>query len=280
MENGVTMNYAICNETFQNWDWAETCHRVAELGYQGIEIAPFTLGEDVRQLQSHARHVFANTAKRAGLQVVGLHWLLVSPKGLSLTSQDDAVRRETTDYLAALADFCADMGGKILVLGSPAQRRIPEGDNAEIATERLHDCLEPALDRCEKHGLTLCLEPLPPPEADYILTLREAVTLVEEFQHPSLKTIFDVKSASSEGTPLPNLIREFAPWIAHVHANDANRRGPGFGDTDFVPVLSTLREIGYAGYVSIEVFDYSPDPITIARDGLAYLKRSEAAGQG
>jgi sugar phosphate isomerase/epimerase len=269
------MNYAICNETFQNWDWAETCHHVAELGYQGLEIAPFTLGEDVRRIQSHARHVFANTAKRAGLEVVGLHWLLVSPKGLSVTSREEAVRRETADYLAALVDFCSDMGGKILVIGSPAQRRIPEGDTAQAAADRLQSCLDPALARAEKQGVTLCLEPLPPPEADFILTLREAVTLVEKFNHPALRTIFDVKSASSEGIPLPDLIREFAPWIAHVHANDANRRGPGFGDTDFVPVLTALKEVGYSGYVSIEVFDYTPDPTTIARDGLAYLKRCE-----
>src|SRR5689334_19235999 len=123
------MNYAICNETFQNWDWARTCHQVASLGYQGIEIAPFTLADDVRSIASHARRVFANTATRAGLQVVGLHWLLVSPRGLSVTSRDQEVRRETAQYLAALVDFCADMSGNILVLGSPAQRRIPEGDS-------------------------------------------------------------------------------------------------------------------------------------------------------
>jgi sugar phosphate isomerase/epimerase len=278
------MNYAICNETFEGWDWAETCHQIAELGYDGIELAPFTLTEDVRTLRAHARRVYANTARRAGLEVVGLHWLLVSPKGLSITGPEPSVRAATADYLSALVDFCADMGGRILVLGSPAQRRLPIGDPAsngtspvELAAERLQTCLEPALERAAAHGITLCLEPLPPPESDFVLTLREAVTLVQRFNHPSLKTIFDVKSASSEGVPLPDLIRAFAPHIAHVHANDANRRGPGFGETDFVPVLATLREVGYAGYVSIEVFDYSPDPVTIAHDSLAYLRRCESA---
>src|SRR5262249_7183828 len=153
-------------------------------------------------------------------------------------------------------DFCADMGGHIMVLGSPAQRRLPVSDPslgarppAELAAERLLACLEPALDRATAHGITLCLEPLPPPEADFVLRLHEAVALVQKFGHPNLKTIFDVKSASSEGVPLPDLIREFAPYIVHVHANDANRRGPGFGETDFVPVLATLQEVGYKGYV-------------------------------
>ena len=273
------MKYAICNETFQGWEWEPTCRRVAELGYDGIEVAPFTLAEDVRTIGASERAAIARSAQNKGLNVIGLHWLLVSPKGLSLTTQDDTVRVETRDYLAALADFCADIGGKILVLGSPAQRRIPVGDSAIVAADRLEQCLRPALERAERHGLTVCLEPLPPPEADFILNLRQAVELIERFRHPSLRTIFDVKSASSEGIPLPELIRDFAPWIAHVHANDANRRGPGFGDTDFVPVLTTLRDIGYDGYISIEVFDYSPDPTTIAREGLAYLRRCEAAAQ-
>ena len=268
------MRYAICNETFQGWAWDETCRCVAELGYNAVEVAPFTLKEDVRTLSAAERANVAKTARDAGLDVVGLHWLLVSPKGLSITSDDAAVRANTSAYLAALADFCADIGGHILVLGSPAQRRLPAGGVA-VAEDRLTECLAPALERAERHGLTLCLEPLPAPEADFITGLEQAVTLVRRIGHPSLKTIFDVKSASSDAEPLPDLIAHYAPWIAHVHANDANRRGPGFGSTDFVPVMASLGNIRYSGCVSIEVFDYTPDPITIARDGLAYLRACE-----
>lgn len=271
------MRYAICNETFQGWDWAQTCHYVAELGYEGIEVAPFTLAEDVRDLSHHARKVFADTAKRSGLTVVGLHWLLISPKGLSITSRDPEIRQETADYLVALTDFCADLGGNTMVFGSPGARRIPEGDTAEDAADRLVIALEPALNRAEQHGITLCLEPLPPPEADFILTLEQAMTLVRRIDHPALQTIFDVKSACSEGVSLPQLVQEYAPWIAHVHANDSNRRAPGYGDVDFVPILSALKEISYGDWVSLEPFDYFPDPETLARESLAYLKRCEAS---
>ena len=120
--------------------------------------------------------------------------------------------------------------------------------------------------------ITICLEPLPAPEANYLLTLSEAVSLMERLDHPAAKTIFDVKSASSEGVPLPELVERFAPYIAHVHANDANRRGPGFGETDFRPVLAALDRVGYGGWVSVEVFDYSPDPQTIATESLGYLE--------
>ena len=266
------MKFAICNETFQGWEWEPTCRYVAETGYDGIEIAPFTLAEDVRTLDSDARAQIRSTAERAGLEIVGLHWLLVSPKGLSVTSPDSAVRQATADYLLALVTFCADLGGKVMVFGSPAQRRIPDGETREAAAGRFLDSVRPALDRAAENGITICLEPLPPPEADFLLTLREARELIRQLDHPAAKTIFDVKSACSEGPPLPDLIREFAPYIAHVHANDANRRGPGFGDTDFRPVLATLNEVDYGGYISVEVFDYTPDPQTIATESLRYLK--------
>jgi sugar phosphate isomerase/epimerase len=275
------MNYAICNETFQGWNWEDTCRAVADAGYSGIEVAPFTLAEDVRSVSLQSRDDCAKTAASVGLEVVGLHWLLISPKGLSLTTTDEAVRRETSDYLAALVDFCADIGGKVMVLGSPAQRRLPPisgSDSAsayELAATWLGQCLEPALHRAQRRDVKLCLEPLPAPEANFIQTLQEAVSLLKRYQHPNLRTMFDVKSASSEGIPLPDLIREFAPHIAHVHANDANRRGPGFGETDFKPVFSALHEADYQGYTSVEVFDYSPDPITIARESLRYMRACE-----
>ncbi len=272
------MKYAICNETFQEWNWAETCRAVAELGYDGIEIAPFTFMSDTLLPDANTRKSVRQEAQSVGLEIVGLHWLLVAPKGMSLTSDDGVVRDMTAGYLELLADFCADLGGEVMVLGSPAQRRLPQ-NNVALAQDRLAIGLERCLKRAEKHGITVCLEPLPAPEADFILTLEEAIAMIERIGHPNLKTIFDVKSASSESKPHTELLREFAPYIAHVHANDANRRGPGFGETDFVPIFDTLKEIAYTGYVSVEVFDYSPDPVTIARESLHYMKECESKGE-
>ncbi|MCS6777627.1 MAG: sugar phosphate isomerase/epimerase family protein [Chloroherpetonaceae bacterium] len=273
------MKAAICNETFQGWSWQDTCRQVAELGYQGIEIAPFTLAADARDLDTDQRKRILHTARDAGLEIVGLHWLLVSPAGLSLTARDDRIRQETSRYMTALVELCADLEGHIMVLGSPAQRRIPPGDTVQEALTRLLQTLEPVVERCAQREVTLCIEPLPPPEADLILNLREAARIVAEFAHPNVRTILDIKSASADELPIPELITRYGSLFAHVHANDANRRGPGFGDTDFRPILSHLQQIDYQGYVSVEVFDYTPDPITIARESLAYLRQClEAIG--
>src|SRR5579871_2721722 len=189
------MKLAICNETFQGWQWEPTCRYVAEAGYDGIEIAPFTLAEDVRALDGRARSAIRDAARRSGLEVVGLHWLLVSPKGLSATSADAEVRRATADYLTALVEFCGDVGGRIMVFGSPAQRRIAEGDTREVANERFVEVLGPALDRARERDITICLEPLPAPESNFLLTLAEATALARRLDHPAARTIFDVKSA-------------------------------------------------------------------------------------
>lgn len=267
------MRLAICNETFKGWEWARTCDFVAECGYEALEVAPFTLADDARKVTRHERNALRRASEAAGLSITGLHWLLVSPEGLSVTSPDAAVREATSEYLVALTDLCADLGGAVMVFGSPAQRKIHDGMSRAEAVERYAVALLPALDRAHEAGITICVEPLPAPEANFILTLQEASEVVAILEHPAARTIFDVKSASSEGVPLPDLIRKHARMIAHVHANDANRRGPGFGSTDFAPVLAALAEVGYAGYVSVEVFDYSPDPETIARESLAYLRR-------
>ncbi len=266
------MKFAICNETFQGWEWEPACRYAAEAGYDGIEIAPFSLAEDVRAIDADRRRSIHRTAESAGLDIVGLHWLLVSPKGLSMTSPDAEARRATSEYVMALVEFCGDIGGRIMVFGSPGQRRIAEGETSEIAEERFVEAILPALNRAANRGITICLEPLPAPEANYLLTLAEAASLMKRLNHPAAKTIFDVKSASSEGTPLPQLIEEYAPYIAHVHANDANRRGPGFGETNFRPILAALADSDYDGHVSVEVFDYTPDPQTIATESLRYLR--------
>ncbi|MBM3495420.1 MAG: sugar phosphate isomerase/epimerase [Armatimonadetes bacterium] len=266
------MRYAICNETFQGWDWAGACERVAEIGYDGIEVAPFTLAPDVREIGQAERRRCVQVAERLGLTIVGLHWLLVSPKGLSVTDPDAELRAETSRYLVALADFCADLGAKVMVFGSPAQRRIPEGCDAAQAEARYIEALLPALDRAHEAGIRICIEPLPQPEANFILTLAEAEAIVARLDHPAACTILDVKSASSEEEPIPALVARHAQRIAHVHANDANRRGPGFGETDFRPILTALDAAGYDGFVSVEVFDYAPDPDTIARRSLEYLR--------
>ena len=267
------MKFAICNELFENWPWERTCEFVGGIGYDGIEVAPFTLAPSVTDVPPDRRAALRRVAERAKLEVVGLHWLLVSPTGLYINTPDDALRARTAQYLAELVDFCADLGGKIMVLGSPKQRNIAEGLTYNQAWGLMKEALQPALLRAAARGVSICPEALAPQETDFLNTAAEVRRLVQDVDHPNLKMMLDVKAMSSEGRPIADIIRENGDLLAHVHANDANMRGPGFGDTDFVPIAQALKDVGFDGFVSVEVFDFKPDPETIATQSLAYLKR-------
>lgn len=266
------MRYAICNETFQNWTHADVCRTVAELGYEGLELAPFTLAPRITDVDAAQRASLRAEADKHGLRIIGLHWLLAKTEGFQLTAPDPQVRQKTADYLVELARCCRDLGGDILVFGSPAQRRVPTGHTKESTVDFAVDTLRRSQNGIAEAGVKFCLEPLSPPEADFINTCAEALVILDRLAHPNFVLHLDVKAMSTDEAPAPDLIRRHAARTGHFHANDVNLRGPGFGDVDFVPIFRALQESGYSGWVSVEVFDYSPDPVTIARESLRYMK--------
>ena len=273
-----SQKFAICNETFaplgaaDPWSWERTCAFLSQIGYDGVELAPFTFAPDVREISVAQRKKLKRVASDSGLEIVGTHWLLVSPPGLHLHTVDSALRRKTLDYLKALIEFAGDVGAPVLVLGSPKARTIENGDEAG-AWSRMCEMLAALTETLTACNAVLCPEALPRPEADFLLTQADAWRMVEEINHPAIQMMLDVKSMCSEGPAAPAaLCRQFGARTVHVHANDANRRGPGFGDVDFKLIAAALKETSFSGYVSVEVFDYSPDPETIARESLRYLR--------
>lgn len=270
------MRYAICNETFGNWDHAQVCRTVAELGYSGLEMAPFTLAPRITDLTAERRKQLRREAEACGLQIIGTHWLLAKTEGLQLTSADPVVRQRTAEYLIELARCTRDLGGNLMVFGSPAQRRVPPGATQAQAANYAIDTFQRALPGFVDHQVRVCVEPLSPPDADFINTCDEAMELIRRLNHPLFVLHMDVKAMTTETTPRPELIRKYGKHAGHFHANDANLRGPGFGDVDFVPIFQALKDSGYAGWVSVEVFDYSPDPVTIARESIRYMRACEA----
>jgi sugar phosphate isomerase/epimerase len=266
------MRYAICNETFEGWDHARVCRFVAGLGYTGLELAPFTLAARVTDVPPPRRRELRHQAEDCGLQILGLHWLLAKTEGLHVTAADPFVRRRTAEYLVELGRCCRDLGGDLMVFGSPAQRRIPAGAARVQAADYAADTFGRALPGLADCGVRLCLEPLSPPEADFLNNCAEAVELLDRVGHPNFVLHLDVKAMATDAAPAPELIRRYAARAGHFHANDPNKRGPGFGEADFVPIFRALRDSGYGGWVSVEVFDYSPDPETIARESLRYMR--------
>lgn len=280
---GAPFRYAICNEIFGETPFATICEQVSQLGYSGIELAPHTLAEDATALPSEQRQQISEQIRDAGLEFVGLHWLLLSPPGLHITTADENVRRKTWDYVHRAIDLCADLAGDdaehkgVIVIGSPRQRStnglmIPR-QAADILTHELAHTAPHA----ETRGVKLLIEALSPADSDVVNCLGDAVAIVRQIGSPGVQTMFDVHNAVQEKEAHADLIRKHIAYIAHIHVNELDGQEPGRGDYDFARLLSTLHELNYNGWISVEAFDFSRDPREIAERAITHLKAAETA---
>lgn len=266
------MKLAVCNEFFEGWKIEKVFDYAAEIGCEGVEIAPFTLAQSVTRISVARRRSIRKAAEKAGVEIVGLHWLLASPKGLYLTHPDDATRKKTQDYIKALINFCGDLGGKVMIHGSPAQRNIQKGWDRDSCWNNAVDVFAGVTRELEKNDVTYCIEALTTNETNILTSIGEALRFVRAVDHPSFQTMVDTKAAAAENKPHVDVIAEAGKAMRHVHVNDPNLRGPGFGDLDFGPILRALKDRQYDGYVSVEVFDFKPDAQTIAARSIGYLR--------
>ncbi len=267
------MKFALCHELYENTDWATQCHLMAEAGYTGIEVAPFTISLDLASVPVSVFEEMKNEAARNGLEVIGLHWMLAKTTGLYLTSPDAAIRRKTADYLRLLARVCRHLGGEIMVFGSPMQRNLLPGVTREQAADFAVAIFQEVSDTFAEHQVTLCLEPLTPKETDFINTCDEAMQIIQRVDHPTIMLHQDVKAMlGAETESVPSLIHRHKNFCKHFHVNDTNLLGPGMGETDYHPILKALIESQYKGWVSVEVFDYKPGAQHIAVESIEYMK--------
>ena len=264
---------AICNEAFDKWPFAEACQTIRKAGYTGIEIAPFTLAEDPASVTAAQRGQYRDIIASEGLQFVGLHWLMVSPKGLHVTTPDAQLRARSWQHIRNLIDLCADLGPDgVMVFGSPYQRATTGGLSREEATRHYADGLIAVAPQAEARGVTVLIEALPKAQCDVVQTLDEAARLVREIDSPAIRTMFDVHNAIDEAEPHAALVDRHFPLIRHVHVQELDGRHCGWGDYDYKPVLDMLRRRKYQGWVSLEAFDFTPGAEKLANESLRHLE--------
>jgi D-psicose/D-tagatose/L-ribulose 3-epimerase len=261
---------SLCNEVIRELPFDRQCALAAGLGYHGLEVAPFTFGDDGWRMPATKRAQVRRACSDAGIAVSGLHWLLAAPAGLSITTADRTIWRRSVDVLLASIDLCAELGGAYLVHGSPAQRRVNDATDAKRAEE----AWALAADAAQKAGVVYCLEALARPDCNFVNTLTEAIDIVKRIGNPAFQTMVDTLAASlMEAEPVAEAIRRIMPTglMAHIQFNDRNRRGPGQGADQFAPVVRALRETGYDGWIAMEPFVYEPDGATCAARMIGYV---------
>ena len=264
---------AICNEAFEKWDFAEACRTMKQLGYSGIEIAPFTLAEKPLDLSPARRRELKDIMASEGLEFVGLHWIMVSPKGLHVTTPDTELRQRSWQHIRDLVDLCAELGPHgVMVFGSPKQRSTTGGLSVAEATKNYVDGLAGLAHHAEERNVEILIEALPVEQSDVVTTLDEAVTHVRSIASKAIWTMFDTHNAVNEAEPHADLIERNFQWIRHIHVNETDGRHPGTGDYDFVSIFQRLRKLDYRGWISMEAFDFTPGAEVLAKQSIEYLK--------
>ncbi|MGA8595946.1 MAG: sugar phosphate isomerase/epimerase family protein [Bryobacteraceae bacterium] len=266
--------FSVCNEVFERTPFAQAAKTIRSIGYDGLEIAPFTLAESPAEVTAAQRSEYKRILAQENLAFVGLHWLMVSPPGLHVTTPDTALRKKSWEHIRQLIDLCSDLGeGGVMVFGSPKQRNTTGGVSPEEAKTIFADELAKVAPQAEARGVRILVEALPSNQSDVINTLGEAVGIVEAIGSPAVQTMFDTHNAIDETEPHAQLIRKYFGHIAHVHVNEIDGQEPGTGDYDFAALVGVLSDLEYRGWISLEVFDFSRGAEAIAGGALRYLRQ-------
>ncbi len=274
------MKFAICNEIFQDFPLEQQFAVASRLGFDAIEVSPFTIEQYVTDISEDQRKLVVDLGKEHGLEIAGIHWVLVGPEGLHLTSPDDETRERSKQYMRDLTQFGCDIGGRVMIVGSPMQRNILPGVEPAQAKQWFGEAMAEAAKADPKGEFTICIEPLSPEITNLLTCAAEAREIADAVNLPNVGIILDVNAMSAGEDNIPEAIRATKDHLRHFHVNDPNQRGPGWGDVDFRPILATLLEVGYEGYVSMEAFEFELDPVEHAQKSIAYLRETLAEVSG
>jgi len=268
--------FACCNELYEHLPVVEGFRALRSIGYDAVEVAPYTFGHPVFPRALAEAPAARAAAESMGLRVLGLHWLFARTEGLHVHHPDAAVRQAAREHLLRCTDLCRALGGEILVMGSPPARAMLAGERWEEAVKRTRDFFAALMPEAEARDVTVAFEPLARHTSTFINTAAEGLALMRGVRHPRFMLNLDTGALTDEGRPPAETIRELAAEapgaIAHVQVNDPNRLGPGMGALEFAPIRDALAGAGYAGWLSVEAFDFTPGPERIARESLAHLR--------
>lgn len=272
--------YSMCNESMRELPWEEQCSIIGNAGYKGVEIAAFTLVKNgVGDISTGQRKDMVKTIQNAGLECVGLHWLLAPPpKGLHFTTPDATVRAKSVAYLNELIDFCGDLGGHVMIFGSPKQRSTVGAETVEEAKKHFVEGLTAVADHAQQRDVKILVEHLDHTQTNVVNTLAEALNIVKRVNHPAIDMMFDFHNTKDETEPFEVLIKRYYNHIQHVHVQEMDGEYLGTGDavTKYVGSFQLLKDLGYNKWISLEVFDFKPGGKTIAEGSMKALKKIEA----
>jgi D-psicose/D-tagatose/L-ribulose 3-epimerase len=273
------MKRAVCNELFGNLGFPQTCELMASHGFDGIEIAPFTLFNENGRLTPDTIRMVRRCLADNGLGFAGFHWLFARPSGLFMVSEDASVRARAWNQLRHLLESAGELGGGPLTFGSPKQRDsgpLPK----PVARGYLAEGLRSLCDLARRCNSSVLVEALQSSDTNMINTLDEAAAFIKEVGCPSVAGMFDFHNCGDETLRWDQLIPLHEGIIRHVHLNTIDGGYPLHADPDYLAAFRALKDIGYSAWVSLEIFTEPADPSAVLAATAGFLDEVEAALAG
>ena len=242
-----------------------------KMGCQGLEVAPSLIWPEPIDSTKEQRRAFKNKVKGFGLQVVGLHSLLYTRPDLKLFESDQN-RARTVEYLVQLCELCKDLGGKVLVFGSP-KNRARDGKDYQVCKKIAVDFFTKLGQAAKKYDVIICVEALSTKESDFINSSREAFELIKKVGLPNFGLHLDAKAMIESHEDANVVFTSYAKILRHFHVGDPGLAPPGSTGMDHGALGQALNKAGYDGFVSIEMkrgFGPSRD---VVRKSIEYVKK-------
>lgn len=244
------MKFAVSNIALTPFEHGDELGRLPDLGLAAVEVAPSRVWDDTwKGLTADRVAYYRKQIESAGLGVVGLHSLFYDQPELGLF-KEPAKRSETLGFLEHLSKVCRDLGGRTLIYGGGRRRGdTPENEARAEAIAFFGELCA----RVEDHGTCFCFEPLGPKDSDFINSAMESLSIAREIGSPALRVQLDAKALVENEEAENETFENVKEMLVHFHANEPGLDVLGAsGKIDHAFFGTALRDIGYAGYVSIE----------------------------
>jgi sugar phosphate isomerase/epimerase len=241
---------------------AAGCAAAAAHGFDAVEIFPADAGSFPG---AELRGVLAREGLALAAVGTGAGWLR---HRLHLCHADAEVRRRARGFIAGLVDVAADLGAPAIV-GS--MQGSAEGDVTRAAAlDQLAAALAELGERAARRGQPLLYEPLNRYESNLFNRQAEAAAFLDARGISQVRLLADLFHMNIEEADPAAALVDIGGRLGHVHWADSNRRAMGLGHTDAGAIAAALRQIGYAGFVSAEIFPL-PSPEAACTATLASL---------
>ena len=247
------MNIAISNLAWPPADDDAVFALLKERGLSRVEIAPTKYFPEIEAATPDQIRAVKARFAAAKLTVVGFQSLLFGQPDLKVFAEREVTDR-TIDYLGVLAKLCSDLGGQVMVFGSPKNRQVPAEMTKDDAWRAAVDFFWKAGQRCHEHGVTLVIEPNPVQyHCNFITNVEQAARLVREVDSPGFGLHLDLGAITLNGEDVKQVIADSADILNHFHISEPEIKPLQPDNPNHKLAAAALRRAKYQGVVSIEM---------------------------